>query len=354
MTHDVYGPLMIDIAGKILTNLDRERLRDPRVGGVILFTRNYDSPEQLEALCADIHSLRVPRLLVAVDHEGGRVQRFRDGFSLLPAMRTLGEWWQATPRAALEAARSLGYLLAAELRARGVDLSFAPVLDLDWGRSGVIGTRALHRDPTAVIALAGGLIAGMRDAGMACCGKHFPGHGWVEADSHIAIPVDDRTLEEMAPDLEPYRQLRLDAVMPAHVIYPKVDARPAGFSPVWIGKLRDELGFDGVIFSDDLSMEGASVVGGIVERVEAAWSAGCDMLLVCNAPDKVGEVLERWQPVADVKRTERSAHISRIARLLPTAPAFDWAALQYDAVYQTGKSVIRRLAGDLPAPAATG
>ncbi len=338
------GPLVLDIAGKALTDLDRSRMRDPRVGGVILFTRNYDSPEQLQALCEEIHALRSPRLLIAVDHEGGRVQRFRESFAALPAMRALGEWWDTTPRAAVESARALGYLLAAELRARGVDLSFTPVLDLDWGTSGVIGNRAFHRDPAAVIALAGGLIAGMRDAGMACCGKHFPGHGWVTADSHVAIPVDERTLEEMAPDLEPYRQLKLDAVMPAHVIYPKIDARPAGFSPVWIAKLRKEFGFDGVIFSDDLSMEGASVAGGIVERVEAAASAGVDMLLVCNAPDKVGEVLERWQPVADPARE------ARIARLLPQKPALAWADLRDDITCRAGHQVIARLAGIWPGP----
>jgi beta-N-acetylhexosaminidase len=335
---------MIDIAGKALTDLDRARLTHPLVGGVILFSRNYESPEQLAALCAEIHALRAPALPIAVDHEGGRVQRFRPGFSLLPAMRRLGEWWDGSPRAAVESARMLGYVLAGELRACGVDLSFAPVLDLDWGRSGVIGDRALHGDPQAVIQLAGGLIAGMRDAGMACCGKHFPGHGWVSADSHVAIPVDERPLAEIEVDLLPFRTLKLDAVMPAHVIYPQVDSRPAGFSPVWIGKLRDEFAFDGVIFSDDLSMEGASVAGGIVERVRAAWDAGCDMLLVCNAPDAVGEVLMSWQPRPDPVRA------ARIARLLPRQPARAHAELEGDVAWQAGQSVIRRLAGKLPAP----
>ncbi|MBU0751064.1 MAG: beta-N-acetylhexosaminidase [Gammaproteobacteria bacterium] len=335
---------MIDIAGTALTDLDRHRMTDPRIGGVILFTRNYESPAQLQALCEEIHAVRSPRLLIAVDHEGGRVQRFREGFSLLPAMRALGAWWHKTPAAAVESARSIGFLLAAELRSRGVDLSFTPVLDLDWGPSGVIGDRAFHRDPAAVIGLAGGLIAGMRDAGMACCGKHFPGHGWVAADSHVAIPVDDRTLDQMAPDLEPYRRLKLDAVMPAHVIYPKIDARPAGFSPLWIAKLRQEFGFDGVIFSDDLSMEGASFAGSIVERVEAAANAGVDMLLVCNAPDKVGEVLERWHPLPDPGRA------ARIARLLPTKPAMAWADLHDDITCRAGHQVIARLAGVMPQP----
>lgn len=339
-----YGPLMIDIAGKALTDLDRQHLCHPLVGGIILFTRNYESPEQLSALCADIHALRQPPLLIAVDHEGGRVQRFREGFTRLPAMRQLAEWWDMAPRAAVESARSLGFLLAAELRARGVDFSFAPVLDLDWGRSGVIGDRSFHRDPAAVAALAGGLIAGMGEAGMACCGKHFPGHGWAEADSHVAIPTDERSLDDLAADMLPYRQTRLDAVMPAHVIYPQVDSRPAGFSPVWLGKLRKELGFDGVIFSDDLSMEGASVAGDIVARAEAAWSAGCDMLLVCNAPDAVGELLERWRPEPDPMRA------ARVARLLPTTAPMPWPALAEHQSYQAGRSVVRRLAGILPAP----
>ena len=336
------GPLMIDIAGTQLSELDRERLCHPLVGGIILFTRNYESREQLAALCRDIHDLRA--MPIAVDHEGGRVQRFREGFTRLPAMRQLGVWWDKSPRAAIESVRALGYLLAGELRALGVDLSFAPVLDLDWGRSGVIGDRAFHSDPQAVIDLAGGLIAGMREAGMACCGKHFPGHGWVAADSHVAIPIDERGLAELAPDLAPYRGLKLDAVMPAHVIYPQVDARPAGFSPVWIAKLREELDFDGVVFSDDLSMEGASVAGDIVARAEAAWGAGCDMLLVCNAPAAVGELLARWQPVVDPVRS------GRIARLMPSTPAPNWTELENEIAYKAGRSVVQRLSGILPAP----
>ena len=308
------GPLMIDVAGTALTESDRERLRHPLVGGLILFSRNFESPSQVAALCAEIHALRNPPLLVAVDHEGGRVQRFRDGFTRLPAMRRLGEWWDRDPPAAAAAARGVGTVLSAELRAWGVDLSFAPVLDLDWGRSAVIGDRAFHADPGAVVALAGAFIDGMRAGGMACCGKHFPGHGWVEADSHVAIPVDDRRVEAMAPDLEPYRHLVLDAVMPAHVIYPSVDTRPAGFSPVWIDRLRREFAFDGVVFSDDLSMEGASVAGDIVARADAAWNAGCDMLLVCNAAQAVGELLGRWKPEAEPGRA------ARVARLLPPGP----------------------------------
>ncbi len=336
------GPLMIDIAGTRLSDLDRERLCHPLVGGIILFSRNYASREQLAALCRDIHDLRA--MPIAVDHEGGRVQRFREGFTRLPAMRELGVWWDQSPRATVASAQAVGYLLAGELRALGVDFSFAPVLDLDWGRSGVIGDRAFHSDPQAVIDLAGGLVAGMREAGMACCGKHFPGHGWVAADSHVAIPIDERSLEQMAADLRPYRELKLDAVMPAHVIYPQVDSRPAGFSPVWMGKLREAFGFDGVIFSDDLSMEGASVAGDIVARAEAAWGAGCDMLLVCNAPDAVGELLARWHPAADPVRS------ARIARLMPTTPAPTWTELENEVAYKAGCAVVKRLSGILPSP----
>jgi beta-N-acetylhexosaminidase len=326
------GPLMIDIAGLELSALDRQRLAHPLVGGVILFARNYRDPQQLASLCADIHALRTPLLPIAIDHEGGRVQRCREGFTKVPAMRGLGDLWDTEPAAARAAAADIGYLLAAELRACGVDFSFTPVLDLDWGPSGVIGDRAFHRNPAAVTELAGALIEGLRAAGMGCCGKHFPGHGWVAADSHLAIPVDERSLAEMAPDLEPYRHLKLDAVMPAHVIYPQVDSRPAGFSPVWLEKLRREFAFDGVIFSDDLSMEGASVAGGMVQRADAAWSAGCDVLLVCNAPDGVAELLEHWQPAPDARRS------ARLARLAPNA---GW---QPDAArYAAGKAAVESL-----------
>lgn len=335
-----YGPLMIDIAGTELSALDRERLRHPLVGGVILFSRNYQSRDQLQRLCTDIHGLRQPPLLIAVDHEGGRVQRFREGFSLLPAMRRLGDWWDASPVAATEATRAVGYLLAAELRALGVDFSFAPVLDLDWNRSGVIGNRSFHGRPEAVCSLAGALIQGLRDAGMACCGKHFPGHGWAEADSHVAIPVDERSLTELAPDMLPYRSLQLDAVMPAHVIYPQVDSRPAGFSPVWLAFLRKELGFKGVIFSDDLSMEGASVAGDVVGRADAAWSAGCDMLLVCNAPDAVGDLLTRWRPLPDTARA------SRIAGLMPTKAAISWQELKGNERYEAGLRAATQVVSD--------
>lgn len=301
------GPLVVDVEGYELSAHERQRLQHPLVGAVILFKRNYRDREQLRALTREIHALRTPELLIAIDHEGGRVQRCREEFSPLPAMRSLGLWWDSDRAAAIQAAREIGFLLASELREAGVDFSFTPVLDLDWGRSSVIGDRSFHGNPQAVVELAGALIEGLHRAGMGCCGKHFPGHGWVAADSHLAIPVDTRALDEIAADLQPYRELLLDAVMPAHVIFPQIDSRPAGFSPVWMDILRRDVGFRGVTFSDDLSMEGASVVGGVLERVEAAWSAGVDLLLVCNAPDKVDLVLANWQPELDATRMNRIA-----------------------------------------------
>ena len=329
-----HGPLMIDIAGLALTDLDRERLAHPLVGGLILFARNYQSPEQLRALTVEVHALRSPPLLIAIDHEGGRVQRCHTGFTRLPPMRRLGELWDRDPDAAREAAQNIGYVLAAELRACGVDLSFTPVLDLDWGRSRVIGDRAFHASPEAVIPLANALIHGLRLAGMAACGKHFPGHGWVEVDSHHALPVDERPLAALAADIAPYRQLALDAVMPAHVIYACVDKNTACFSPYWHAFLRQELHFDGLVFSDDLSMQAAGVVGDVVARVDAAWRAGCDMLLVCNAPDAVAEVLRRWQVTPDPVRA------ARIGRLHPTRIDSAW---QQHPRYLAGVALARAL-----------
>ena len=265
------GPVMLDVAGAELSVAECEILRHPLVGGVILFARNYRSPQQLCELTAAIRALRQPELLIAVDHEGGRVQRFQEGFSRIPPMRRLGDAWDRDRAAACKAAGDIAYVLASELLASGVDFSFTPVLDVDFGASGVIGDRAFHSDPAAIAQLSAALIAGLRDAGMASVGKHFPGHGYVRADSHLALPVDERSFADIeAADLLPYKELikhGLAAVMPAHVIYPAVDAQPAGFSSLWLRQiLRQQLGFDGMIFSDDLSMEGASVAGGAAER----------------------------------------------------------------------------------------
>ncbi|WP_373389551.1 beta-N-acetylhexosaminidase [Pseudomonas alcaligenes] len=276
----MFGSLMLDIHGTWLTAEDRRILRQPEVGGLILFARNIEDPRQVRELCASIRAVR-PDLLLAVDQEGGRVQRLRNGFVRLPAMRALADNDNAE-----QLAEHCGWLMATEVLAVGLDLSFAPVLDLDHQRSAVVGSRSFERDAELATRLAGAFIRGMDAAGMAATGKHFPGHGWAEADSHVAIPVDERSLDEIrARDLIPFQRLsqQLAAVMPAHVIYPQVDAGPAGFSRRWLQDiLRGELGFDGVIFSDDLSMAGAHVVGDAASRIEAALSAGCDMGLVCN------------------------------------------------------------------------
>ncbi len=315
------GPLMIDVAGTELTDLDCERLCHPLVGGIILFSRNYANPAQLRALTAAIHALRTPRLLIAVDHEGGRVQRFRDGFTHLPPMRLLGQMYGRDPSAALALASDVGFVLAAELRAHGVDYSFTPVLDLDYGPSRVIGDRAFHRDPEVVVALAGALGEGLREGGMGTCGKHFPGHGYVIPDSHLELPVDERPLPAMQEDIFPYRHLSLDGVMAAHVIYESFDGNTAVFSNKWNDYLRDEIKFDGVVFTDDLSMKGAGVVGDMPARVDAAYAAGCDMLLVCNAPDDVAIVLESWKPVLDPRRVDR---VTRLAeRMNSTTETID-------------------------------
>lgn len=276
----MHGSLMLDIAGTWLTAEDRQLLRQPQVAGLILFARNIEDPRQVRELSAAIRAVR-PDLLLAVDQEGGRVQRLRQGFVRLPAMRALADNANAE-----RLAEQCGWVMATEVLAAGLDLSFAPVLDLDHQRSAVVGSRAFEGDAQRATQLAGAFIRGMNAAGMAACGKHFPGHGWAEADSHVAIPVDERSLDDIrAKDLLPFRQLsqQLAAVMPAHVIYPQVDESPAGFSRRWLQDiLRGELGFDGVIFSDDLSMAGAHVVGDAACRIEAALSAGCDMGLVCN------------------------------------------------------------------------
>ena len=276
----MHGSLMLDIAGTWLTAEDRQLLRQPEVGGLILFARNIENPRQVQALCRAIRAIR-PDILLAVDQEGGRVQRLRNEFVRLPAMRDF-----AARADALELAETCGWVMATEVLAVGLDLSFAPVLDLDHQRSAVVGSRAFEGDPQRATELASAFIRGMHSAGMAATGKHFPGHGWAEADSHVAIPVDERGLDELRTcDMIPFQRLtgELDAVMPAHVIYPQVDDKPAGFSRRWLQDiLRGELGFRGVIFSDDLSMAGAHVAGDAASRIEAALAAGCDMGLVCN------------------------------------------------------------------------
>jgi beta-N-acetylhexosaminidase len=301
------GPVMVDLAGLELEPDEREILSHPLVGGVILFARNYAAPDQLRGLTRSIREVRDPPLLVAVDHEGGRVQRFLEGFTRLPPMRTVGRVHDRNAALAGNLAGAIGIVLAAELAAHGIDFSFAPVLDVDFGSSSVIGDRALHSDPRVVAAL----VDGMARIGMAAVGKHFPGHGYVRADSHHEVPVDERDLAAIeASDLVPYRALirrGLAGVMPAHVIYPQVDARPAGFSPVWLRDiLRSRLGFDGVIFSDDLSMAGAAVAGGIVERGRAALEAGCDIVLVCNARAAAEQLLDELGPASlDASRAAR-------------------------------------------------
>lgn len=290
------GPLMVDVAGKSLTAEDRELLRHPLIGSVILFSRNFEDPQQLSALVDDIRALRAPPLLVAVDHEGGRVQRFRNGFSVLPPARRIGLEFDVDAQQGLEMARSLAWLMAAELRALHIDFSFAPCVDLDYGVSEIIGDRAYHAQAEAVSRLALAVMQGMRQAGMAATAKHFPGHGAVVADSHLALPVDRRELADLEPDLLPYRRLianELPGIMMGHVLFPAVDSVPASFSKRWVGSvLRGELDFRGVIFADDLTMEGASTMGGIVARAEAALEAGCDVLPVCNRRASVVELVE--------------------------------------------------------------
>jgi beta-N-acetylhexosaminidase len=283
----VLGPVMMGLEGVELTAEERDLLGHPLVGGIILFARNYQSPAQVAALTTAIHALRQPRLLVAVDHEGGRVQRFRDGFTRLPAVRQLGGIYDQDRVRAKQLARGTGWLMAAELRAVGVDLSFAPVLDLDHGVSGIIGDRAFHHDPEVVADLAHAYASGMQKAGMEAVGKHFPGHGGIAADSHLELPVDPRSWDQLAEaDLLAFERMihyGLAALMPAHVLYPQVDDRPAGFSTRWLKDiLRRRLEFQGVIFSDDLDMAGAQEAGTPPERAGAALAAGCDMVLACN------------------------------------------------------------------------
>jgi beta-N-acetylhexosaminidase len=303
---------VIDVVGPVLTDEDRERLRHPAAGAVILFARNYENPEQLKLLTEEIERVRDPALPICVDHEGGRVQRFREGFTAIPPMRELGRLWDRDKEVATESARAAAYVIGAELGAHGVDFSFAPVLDLDYGSSSVIGDRALHFDPNAVGALAAAIVQGFADAGMAAVGKHFPGHGFAAADSHVDVPKDDRSFSDiLKKDIAPYQaafKAGLAAVMPAHVIYTQCDAEPAGYSKYWLQEvLRGKLGFEGLVFSDDLSMAGASTVGGPPERARAALAAGCDMVLLCNDPEGQNKLLESLgdTPLKQPERLER-------------------------------------------------
>jgi beta-N-acetylhexosaminidase len=320
------GVLMLDVAGLELTQQERRLLCDPQVGGVILFARNVASARQVRDLNDAIRACN-PALLIAVDQEGGRVQRLREGYTRLPPMRVFAAQWHSNPALAESRAQQCGWLMAAEMLSAGFDFSFAPVLDLDAGVSAVIGDRAFGSEPEQVAALAGAFMRGMREAGMATTGKHFPGHGSVSADSHTDIPVDSRPLSRIrAQDLRPFADCvpLLDAVMPAHVIYEQADARCAGFSPFWLQTvLRGELGFDGVIFSDDLAMAGAAAAGGIDARVDAALDAGCDMVLVCNNPDMALEALahlhaRRQSPSARLAHMRRRHDVARVALLAST------------------------------------
>jgi beta-N-acetylhexosaminidase len=357
-----HAPLIIDIAGLTLSKIDRARLSHPLVGGLILFARNWQNREQLTRLCRSIKKVRAD-LLICVDHEGGRVQRFKtDGFTHLPPMRALGEMWlansdapakphkQAGPMDATNAATACGYVLGAELRACGVDLSFTPVLDLDYGESSVIGDRAFARDPRVVSLLAKSLMHGLLKSGMGNCGKHFPGHGFVKADSHTDIPVDKRSLKAiLTDDAAPYRWLNtsMGSVMPAHVIYPKVDARPAGFSSKWLNDiLRGQMGFGGAIFSDDLSMAGARLIDGqqvsYTQAAVAALNAGCDLVLLCNqsvpnspeggrAVDQLIEGMTEAQLKGEWQALENSE--DRRLALLPQVKALDWDDLMVQPDY---------------------
>ena len=347
-----HAPLILDIAGTTLSDTDCRRLAHPLTGGLILFGRNWVDRAQLSALCADIKSVR-PDALICVDHEGGRVQRFRtDGFTHLPPMRALGELWAEDENGvvgsgalqAMNAATACGFVLASELRACGVDFSFTPVLDLDFGSSGVIGDRSFARDPRMVSLLAKSLMHGLLQAGMANCGKHFPGHGFVKADSHTEIPVDKRSLSNILnDDALPYGWLNtsMSSVMPAHVIYPKVDGRPAGFSKRWLQDiLRQQLSFGGAIFSDDLSMAGARLIDGrevsYTEAAVTALNAGCDLVLLCNqsTPDSpeggraVDDLLDCLAQAQHQNHWRASpASEARRQALLPQTPALAWDAL---------------------------
>ena len=331
---------MIDLQGTALSVEEREWLVEPAVGGVILFTRNFADIDQLQDLVASIRSLRSPELLIAVDQEGGRVQRFKEPFTRLPAMRTLGHYYDEHPQQALEVARRLGWLLAAELRAVDIDLSFAPVVDVDRGLADVIGDRALHENADVVAALARELAAGAKDAGMVIVAKHFPTHAGARADSHTELAVDTREYADVLDDLVPYRRLietGLPGVMAAHVSFPKIDPRPAGFSSWWLEEqLRGELGFGGAIFSDDLAMAGAGIAESCADRAVLALEAGCDMVLLCNRAEDVPQTIERLN---DRSSPRSQLHLMR----LRGRRGESWHALRDSIEWSEACSALERL-----------
>lgn len=335
------GPLLMDLEGLVLTDEERELITHPSVGGLILFARNFESLEQLALLVQSIRTVR-PQLLIAVDQEGGRVQRFKEGFTRLPALAEFGRLYEQRPDLAVSLAKDTGWLLAAELIASGIDFSFAPVVDVDRGISQVIGDRSFGEDSDMVIELASHMMAGMQEAGMATTLKHFPGHGGVEADSHVAMPVDERSYTEIASDdLKPFAHLvkLSQAVMPAHVIYSQCDSKPAGFSSFWLQEeLRSKLQFDGVVFSDDLTMEAASVAGGFAQRVEQALLAGCTMVLVCNHREGVKESLA-WL------KTQGRNSCAPASKMKATV-SHHWTDLKNDIRWQETRHKIQQLCAE--------
>ena len=335
------GAVMVDVEGTHLQPFEIERLMDPLVAGVILFSRNFESVEQIQKLTKAIHDLRHPRLLIGVDHEGGRVQRFRKGFTHIPPMRVLGELYEQDEKHSYQVAEKMGWLLAAELLAVGVDFSFAPVVDIDYGGSKVIGDRAFHSNPIAVGNLSFHLMNGMRKAGMASVAKHFPGHGFIEADTHLEVAVDERPFAEIQQhDLQPFLRLienGLDAVMPAHVIYPHMDSLPAGFSEFWLKViLRKQCHFEGAIISDDMSMKAAEAYGSAPERVLKALQAGCDLVLVCNDPMAADEVLSKINWHGDTLSHARLIRLHAHGK-------FSYDKLKFDPLWQAAVSVVNDL-----------